>query len=132
MPAMTDDRLLRAHVVLDEREQLAAVASGLAGPAWKVLRDGVCQVGNLYSGWIIREGSYTTRAEAAHIAASDPATILREVAGWRALLNLHESSPFVIGGWPFCYECSDSTTDSWRSWPCPTVEAVLTALGVTP
>lgn len=131
---MTHDRLVRARAVLDERERLATAACGLSGPMWRALRDGVCEAGNLYGGWVIQPGGYTTAGEAQHIAASSPATVLREVAGWRAALDLHEHAPWVeesdngtrVDHGPYCRTCGHTVTAL-----CPTVEAALTALGVT-
>lgn len=69
------------------------------------------------------------------IGVAHPATVLRECAGWRAILARHQ----VTGGlgWrdeggygdidPACTACG--TPDEYAErWPCPTVRAVLDAL----
>lgn len=123
-----DYRLVRARAVLDERERLATAACGLSGPTWRALRDGVCEAGNFYGGWVIQPGGYTTASEAQHIAASSPATVLREVAGWRRFLDLHVPNEAVREYWDPAARCCGH---DGLLWPCPSIEAAYTALGVT-
>lgn len=86
---MTDGIAAFIKARLDERKELALAAS--PGP-WtpdaegdEVLADDgitVCD-GFALSGWQLR-------ATVAHIAAHDPARVLREVAAWRAVVELCE------------------------------------------
>jgi hypothetical protein len=54
-------------------------------------------------------------ADAAHIAAHDPARVLREVEAKRSLVNAHERRPMSKGDTADCAHC-------WGAvWPCPTL-----------
>jgi hypothetical protein len=76
-------------------------------------------------------------ADAHHIAAHDPAAVLRRCEADRRILARHEPQPNGTGfddGWQ-CQTCSADGGDGYQylvPYPCPTIEDLAHAHGITP
>lgn len=50
------------------------------------------------------------------------------VAALRAVLDLHRPNSKTIDQWTKCLHCHDQDGGDYRSWPCPTVQAITKEL----
>lgn len=64
-------------------------------------------------------------ADAAHIAANDPATVLRECDAWRRIVERHYPLPSSR-----CCACFSGYDPRKAPWPCDDIRDVAAALGV--
>lgn len=128
------DLLARLEQALTDAEATAQAASD-CGEAWTFndyggephLITGSHSDGHGNNVIVYDEGA-PDDAQAAHIAAWDPARVLGLVAGARKLLELHQPTR-----WGRCHMCAWSDghhSSAHERWPCPTILAVAEMLGV--
>lgn len=124
--------------VLDTAERTALDASITNGREWTFYRgpiDNALITGNLdgpFSCVVAFDEGAPSEPQAAHIAANDPAHVLRLVAAHRKLLAMH-----VPGGdkGDDCLGCCEGMNRyeeliyDW--WPCPTIKLLAEAYGWT-
>lgn len=123
---MSESLVDRIRAALDETERVARAAH-YDGQRWYAQDE-------LVERWPADEVVTTAdrKVEATHIARHDPASVLRQVAAIRKLLELHE--PFIADEDepdPICQTCTEgSHLYDVSAYPCPTVLAIADACGI--
>lgn len=132
---MSDDLAARVRAELDEREALAKAAT--PGPWWNESRilhapyppggkGAACHPATCgYGSGTIDDPD----ANAEHIAANDPSSVLRQVEGLRQIVERHKPvGAYVETNGPLCDYCSNAYS---HRWPCLDVQSVAFMLGVS-
>jgi hypothetical protein len=107
-------------------EQTAQAAGGDGTPVWSTGRHHAVRDEN--DDAVAYDEGRPTPAQAAHIAANDPASVLRRIGGERKLLARHSDN-----GYGNCSECSQGyeCTDWGPRAPCDTVRDLAEGYGWT-
>lgn len=104
---------------LDEDEEIAQAAVGVASPDWETTGDTVAQV---LPGGFRSELADPGSTLSAHIARHDPTRVLRQVAVLRWILDQHWRAPSRAPY--YCTECQIEDGVIEGEWPCDTVWGV--------
>jgi hypothetical protein len=98
--------------------------------------DSGCGVSDERDRTVVYDEGRPTKAQSVHIAANDPASVLRRCAANRKLLELHRPQPDGTG-FPDSFQCRTCSQDGGDGYqylvpaPCPTVLAIAEGYGWT-
>lgn len=116
---------------LKEAELTALDASTANGRGWTFHRDPIDNAlitGDLdgpFSNVVSFDEGAPSEAQAEHIAAWDPAAVLRHVAAGRTIVELHAPAEYwgpTLDGWLGCTSCG-VPAEYPVQWPCATILA---------
>jgi Family of unknown function (DUF6221) len=125
---VADDLVTFLRARLDEDEARSAAAAGSGTAEWRRALHpdtDTCAVEDATSVAVVYNEGSPSDAEADHIAANDPARVLRQVKAGRAILNLHRQLNESV----WCATCDPGgeNGDGAAWYPCLTLRLMATA-----